>query len=58
MLATPWDKSFFALDTQVFISNVYVSVPGSVLIKATLMKSPAEAFWCCPDRVLENKYGQ
>ena len=29
-----------------------LSVPGSVLIKTTIIKSLAEAFWCCPDRVL------
>ena len=27
-----------------------LSAPGSVL--TTLIKSPIEALWCCPDRVL------
>ena len=36
-----------------------VSVPGSVLIKKMLMKSPAEALWWCPDlHSCQNKYGQ
>jgi len=29
-----------------------LSAPESVLIRKTLMKSPADALWCCPDRVL------
>ena len=29
-----------------------LSAPGSDLIKRRSLKSPAEALWCCPDRVL------
>ena len=29
-----------------------MGLPESVLTKTTLMKSLAEALWCCPDHVL------